>query len=190
MTINKDGITDHIRAQEDEYFRRKDRELVQMLRKADADAKARRALEQETGLHDPDMLHELDLLGFTPDTVALLPLVPLLQVAWAKAGVSNAERTMILNLARSRGIAEDSPADRQLKAWMDVRPPDETFHKAARLISAIVDAPDHRVTVSADKLLENCERIAHASGGIFGIGVVSPEERAAIEEIAAAFNER
>lgn len=187
MTIHKDGITEHIRAQEDDYFRKKDRELVEMLRKADADAKARRALEQETGLHDPDMLRELDLLGFTPDTIALLPLVPLLQVAWAKAGVSNAERTMIVNLARARGIADGSPADHQLKVWMDVKPSDETFHKAARLISAIVDAPDHRVTVSADRLLENCERIAHASGGIFGIGVVSPEERAAIEEIAASF---
>ena len=97
MTMNKDGITDHIRAQEDEYFRKKDRELVEMLRQADADARARRALEHETGLHDPAMLRELDLLGFTPDTIALLPLVPVLQVAWAKAGVSNAERAMIVN---------------------------------------------------------------------------------------------
>lgn len=190
MTIDKDGITDHIRAQEDEYFRRKDRELVEMLRKADEDAKARRALERETGLHDPDMLRELDLLGFTPDTIALLPLVPLLQVAWAKAGVSNAERTLILNLARARGIAEGSPADHQLKVWLDVKPSDDTFHKAARLIGAIVDSPDHRVPVNADTLLEYCDRIAHASGGIFGIGVVSPEERAAIEEIAASFRDR
>jgi hypothetical protein len=161
VTIDKDGITDHIRAQEDEYFRRKDRELVEMLRKADADAKARRALERETGLHDP-----------------------------AKAGVSNAERTLILNLARARGIAEGSPADHQLKVWMDVKPSDDTFHKAARLIGAIVDSPDHRVPVNADTLLEYCDRIAHASGGIFGIGVVSPEERAAIEEIAASFKDR
>jgi tellurite resistance protein len=189
-TINKDGITDHIRAQEDEYFRKKDRELVEMLRKADADAKARLALEQQTGLHDPRMLRDLDLLGFTPETIALLPLVPVLQVAWAKAGVSNAERTMILNLARSRGILEGSPADHQLKAWMDVKPSDETFHSATRLIMAVIESPDHRVPVSADELLDCCERIAHCSGGIFGIGVVSPEERAAIQEIAAAFNAR
>jgi hypothetical protein len=190
VTIHNDGITEHIRAQEDEYFRKKDRELVEMLRQADADAKARRALEQETGLHDPQMLRELDELGFTPDTVSLLPLVPLLQVAWAKAGVSTAERTMILKLARARGIEDGSVADHVLKLWLDVKPSEDTFHKAARLISAIVESPDHRVNVGADELLEYCEKIAHCSGGIFGIGVVSPEERAAIQEIAASLRDR
>ena len=69
MTEN-DGITDHIRAREEEHFRKKDRELIEKLRRADADAKARRALEKETGLHDPAMLAELSLLGFTPETIA------------------------------------------------------------------------------------------------------------------------
>lgn len=190
MTIHKDGISENIRAQEDEYFRRKDRELVEKLRRADADAKARQALETETGLHDPAMLRELDELGFTPDTIALLPLVPVLQVAWAKAGVSRAERELILKLARSRGIADGSAADHELKLWMDVKPSDDTFHKATRLISAITGSPDHHVQISVDQLLKHCERIAHCSGGIFGIGVVSPEERAAIHEIAASLKSR
>jgi hypothetical protein len=184
--INKDGMTEHIRAQEDEYFRKKDREHVEMLRKADADVKARQVLEQQTGLHDPALLRELDLLGFTPDTISLLPLVPVLQVAWANAGISTAERTLILNLARSRGIAEGTPAYHQLTLWLDVKPSDETFHKAARLISAIVDSPDHRVDLGADELIDYCDRIAHASGGLFGIGAVSAEERTALQEITAA----
>lgn len=190
MTINKSGITEHIRNQEDDYFRKKDRELVEMLRRADADAKARLALEQETGLHDPAMLSELDQLGFTPETIALLPLVPVLQVAWAKAGISAGERAMIVKLARSRGIADGSVADHVLRLWLDVKPSDDTFHKAARLISAIIESPDHRVHVSAEELLEYCEKIAHSSGGIFGIGAVSHEERAAISEIAALLKRR
>lgn len=188
--IKQDGITDHIRAQEDEYFRKKDRELVEMLRKADAAAKARQALEQETGLHDPAMLRELDLLGFTPETITLLPLVPVLQVAWAKAGISVQERKLILKLAESRGIKEGSPADRQLKRWLDVKPSEETFRKARRLISAIIDAPDHQLTLIPDRLIANCERIAHCSGGLFGIHVVSPRERAVLQEIAAAVKKR
>jgi hypothetical protein len=186
VTIDSDGITEHIRAQEDEYFRKKDLELVELLRKADAESKAQQALEQETGLHDPEMLRELDALGFTPATIALLPLVPVLQVAWAKAGISTGERAMILKLARARGIADGSVADHVLKLWLDVKPSDDTFHKATRLISAIIESPDHRVHVTADELLEYCEKIAHSSGGIFGIGAVSHEERAAISEIAAA----
>ena len=186
-----DGITDNIRAREEEHFRKKDRELIEKLRQADAKAKARQALEHEVGIHDPDVLRELDLLGFTPDTIALLPLVPVLQVAWAKDGVSPAERTLVVNLARSRGVAAGSHADRQLTLWLEHRPSEETFHKANRLIAAIVGSPaSGSLHLTAAELVEQCGRIAHASGGIFGIGRVSAEERAALEEISAAVKQR
>lgn len=188
---NTDGMTDHIRAREEDHFRKKDRELIEKLRRADADAKTRLALEKETGLHDPAMLQELNLLGFTPDTIALLPLIPVLQVAWAEAGVSSAERALILKLARSRGIAAGSAADHQLQEWLEHRPSADTFHKATRLIAAMVDAPTGGVVhVTATELIDSCDKIAHASGGIFGIGSVSPEERAALAEIAAAVKKR
>ena len=188
--INKDGITEHIRAQEEEYFRKKDRELIENLRQADAVAKERLALEQETGIHDPEMLRDLALLGFHPDTIALLPLVPVLQVAWAKAGVSTPERRLIVNLARSRGIAPGSPADHQLAEWLDAKPSEDTFHKATRLISAMIAAPEHRVEITAHDLIEYCDQIAHASGGLFGIGTVSHEERAVLEEITEGLRRR
>jgi hypothetical protein len=182
--LNQDGITENIRAQEEEYFRKKDRELIENLRRADAAARERLELEQETGIHDPGMLSDLADLGFTPETIALLPLVPVLQVAWAKAGVSTPERRLIVNLARSRGIEPGSGADHQLTEWLDTRPSEETFHKATRLICAMIDAPEHRVVVDAHELIDYCDKIAHASGGLFGIGKVSHEERDALKEIA------
>jgi hypothetical protein len=188
---NPDGMTEHIRAREEEHFRKKDRELIEKLRQADAAAKARRALEQEAGVHDPEMLRELDQLGFTPDTIALLPLVPVLQVAWAEGSVTSAERSLVINLARSRGIAAGSAADRRLKEWLEHKPSEGTFHKATRLIAAIIDSPDRgALHASGNELFEYCDKIAHASGGIFGIGRVSPEERAALNEIAAAVKKR
>jgi hypothetical protein len=188
---HEDGITDHVRAREEEHFRKKDRELIEKLRQADRDAKANRALEEQTGIHDLTMLHELTALGFTPETIALLPLVPMIQVAWARAGISDAERSMIVNLARTRGIAAGSAADHQLSAWLEHRPSEETFHKAERLIRAIIDSPGGgALHLSADDLIALCDRIAHASGGIFGIGRVSREEREALEEIAAAIKKR
>ena len=186
-----DGITEHIRAREEEHFRKRDRELIEKLRRADADAKARRALEQETGIHDPGMLQELRALGFTPDTIALLPLVPILQVAWARAGISSAERTLITNVARTRGIAPGSAADHQLIEWLEHCPSEDTFHKATRLIRAILDSPDGgALHLTAEELIDHCDRIAHASGGIFGIGRVSHEERAALADIAGAIKTR
>ena len=188
---HEDGITDHVRAREEEHFRKRDRELIEKLRQADRDAKANRALEQETGIHDPTMLHDLRALGFTPETIALLPLVPMVQVAWARAGISDAERSMIVNLARTRGITAGSAADHQLSEWLEHRPSEDTFHKADRLIRAIIDSPGGgALHLSADELIALCDRIAHASGGIFGIGRVSREERDALEEIAAAIKKR
>ena len=189
--VYEDGITDHIRAREDEHFRRRDRELIKQLRQADLRARAIRALERQTSLHDPAMLEELRGLGFNPETIALLPLVPLLQVAWARAGISAAERATIVDLARTRGVAAGSVADQQLTDWLDHRPSDDTFHKAARLIRAIIDAPEGgTLHLNANELIALCDQIAHASGGIFGIGCVSREEREALAEIAAMIKKR
>jgi len=60
-----------------------------------------------------------------------------------------------------------------------------------RLIRAIMDSPGGgALHLSADELIALCDRIAHASGGIFGIGRVSHGEREALAEIAAAIKKR
>ena len=182
---NNDGITDDVRKREEEYFRRKDRELLERMRRASEGAQARKALEDETGIHDPAMLEELQQLGFTPETIALLPLIPLLQVAWAEGGVSSAERTAICNLARTRGIAAGTAADQQLTLWLDMRPSADTFRKATRLIAAMVEHPSEgHADITADDLIKYCQQIANASGGLFGMGAVSDQEQAAIQQIA------
>ena len=188
---NNDGITDDVRKREEEYFRRQDRELIEKMRRASAAAQERLALETQTGIHDPEMLQQLQELSFTPGTISLLPLIPVLQVAWAEGGISTAERTAIVALARSRGITAGSEGDHQLTAWLDHRPPADTFRKATRLIAAMVDHPGEGFQdISPDDLLKYCEQIAHASGGLFGIGAVSAEERAALEQITAQLKSR
>jgi hypothetical protein len=188
---NPDGITDDVRKREEEYFRRKDRELIERMRQQTAAASARQALETATGIHDAGSLQDLEALGFTPQTIALLPLVPVLQVAWAEGGVSSAERELIVNLARSRDIEPGSEADAQLLEWLDRRPAEEMFRKAGRLIAAMLDHPEGtEMQVSADDLMKYCEQIAHASGGIFGFGSVSAEEKSALQQIAAQLKGR
>ena len=53
------------------------------------DAATRKGLEDATGIHDPEQIQELQALGFTLADVPLLPLMPVLQVAWAEGGVSS-----------------------------------------------------------------------------------------------------
>ena len=179
-------LADRGRALEEDYFRKKDRELIEKMRAADAAAKARKDLGASTGLSDPALLDELQALGFTPETVPLLPLIPLVRVAWAEGGVSAQERKMIVDLARARGITAGSGADRQLADWLDRQPSEAVFTRAMRLISAVLSGQSaNTASLSAEDLVKYCEEIAAASGGLLGIGKVSSEERKLLASIAA-----
>jgi hypothetical protein len=178
------------RAMEEEYFRKRDRELIEKLRKARADEDARQAMGASTGLQDPELLQSLLDLGFTPDTVSLLPLVPVVQMAWAEGGVTKHEFEQVLQLARTRGIADGSPAHQQLVAWLDTRPAPAVFAGATRLIRAMLDVGGGASEITADELVAYCERIAGASGGMFGFGRVSPDERTLLSQMAADLKAR
>jgi hypothetical protein len=172
------------RSLEEEYFRARDRELIEKMRRAAAVDQARQQLHARTGLQDPELLKELEALGFTEDTVDLLPFVPLIQVAWAEGGVSNAERKLVTQLARSRGIAEGSAADRQLTDWLENQPSADVFARAMRLVRALLASPSQQTTMTADDLVKYSENIAEASGGVFGLNRISGEERALLAALA------
>ena len=182
---DKDAFAEREHLLEEEYFRRKEQELIAKLRRnAEADAERRR-LGQETGVADEDILRDLQDLGYRPETVMLLFLVPLIQTAWAEGNVSERERTLIVQAARSRGIAAGSAADALLARWLVERPSEEMFQRTLRIIGAILHArpPEERSANERD-LLSLCTAIASASGGIVGFGAVSEEERRTLAHIA------
>lgn len=179
------------RSREDEYFWKKDQELIEKMRRASAAEQANREMGSRAGLNDPEMIQELAALGFTIDTIDLLPLVPVIQVAWAEGGVSDAERLLIVKLARSRGIAEGSAADRQLKTWLTTSPDPQVFTRSTRLIRAMLMSPTPAAAaMTRDELVKHCEQIATASGGLLGMRKISSEERALLSQIAAKLESR
>lgn len=186
----KDIFAERGRSLEDDYFRKKDRELIERMKQASQADQSRRELGQRTGLTDPGLLKDLEDLGFTPDTIALLPMVPVIQMAWAEGGITPAERTLIVNLARQRGIAQGSAADRQLHEWMDTRPDASVFSRATRLIRAMLDSGQDPGMMSADEVVKQAENIAYASGGILGLARVSSEEKAILASLASELKSR
>jgi hypothetical protein len=190
-TTDDDALAGRKRKLEEDYFRKQDQELIERMRRAAILAQERDALEAKTGLHDPELLKDLQGLGFHPDTVVLLPLVPLVQVAWVEGGVSPQERALIVDLARKRGVQQGSAADRQLAEWLSESPDSSVFTRAARLIRAMLDAGSQETRdLSPDDLVKYCENIAAASGGLLGIGRVSSEERALLKRIAEQLKAR
>jgi len=160
------------------------------MKRAAQEDQSRRELGERTGLTDPELLKDLQDLGFTPETLALLPIVPVIQLAWAEGGITAAERTLIVDLARQRGIAHGSVADRQLEEWMTNRPEPSVFSRATRLIRAILDSGHDAGIMSADEVVKQAENIAYASGGMLGLARVSHEEKAILASLASALKSR
>ena len=137
------------------------------------------------GVADEEVLSDLQALGYTPETVMMLYLVPVIQIAWAEGGVSQKERDLIVKAARSRGITEGTPCDQQLNLWLSTRPSDEMFEKSLRAIRTLLQAqPADARDASEKDLLSLATAIASASGGIVGFGAVSAEERQMLSHIS------
>ena len=186
-----DSIHERGRALEEEYFRKKNRELIEKMRQDAGRDEARRGMAAATGVSDPEMLQQLQNLGFTPETVVLLPLVPVVEMAWVDGNVTDAERSALMKIARTRGIAEGSAAFHQLTAWLADRPADGVFDSATRLIRAMLDAPAQDAQkISSEDLVAYCETIAAASGGLLGITKISSEERALLASLSHDLKKR
>jgi hypothetical protein len=182
---------DRLRTQEEDYFRKRDLELIERIREKARANEAAAAMSSASGLSDPALVRELQDLGFTPETLSLLPLVPVVETAWAEGGVSAEERALIEKLAVARGIAAGSPAADQLRTWLASRPSETMFRGATRLIGAMLQSGSAAVAdLTAEDLVAYCERIASASGGVFGFGKVSGEERELLRTIASGLKDR
>jgi hypothetical protein len=182
--VDKDAFAERGRSLEDEYFHRKEKEVIdKMRRKAAADAERQR-LGQQAGVADEEVLRDLEQLGYTPETVMLLHLVPLIQTAWAEGGVTPRERDLVVKAARTRGIEAGSAADAQLSRWLEHRPSDQFFENTLRAIRTILHAqPPETRQASERDLLSLATAIASASGGIVGFRAVSDEERQILAHI-------
>ena len=187
---NKDAFSDRRRALEDEYFRKKDKALIEKMRRRILLEVERRKMARAIGAADDETLRDLQEMGYTPDMLMLLHLVPLVQVAWAEGRVTRNERGLIFEVARLRGIKEDSPAFKRLVGWLDQRPSEAFFEKTLKIITALIEAlpPDRRKADKQD-LVAYCVKVAEASGNFLGlVGLTSKvcsEEQELLKRIAA-----
>lgn len=134
-------------------------------RRPEAGRRQRRGTDPCVGLDDPTCA-ELEALGYPPDALALLDLLPLVEVVWADGSVSIRERDIILDIALRRGLSYGDPAYRHLVAWLAVKPTEALLHASLRALSvALLSTPlpvQHDVR---QRVREGCRRVAAVSGG-------------------------
>lgn len=170
---------------EEEYFHRKERELIEQMRASAEEAEQRKALAEATHVSDEGVLNTMLDLGFDRETVMLLHLVPLVQVAWSEDLVTDKERKKIYALAKLRSVVPGHPAFSILENWLDERPRPEWFAKVDRIIGSVLAAlPEDKRAAAEQDLVAQCTEVASVSGGFLGlVGAVSDIERNMIRTI-------
>jgi len=183
--MTDDAMARRGKSLEEDYFHRKEKELIEKLRKRREAEAHRKEIAEGSGISNEEVLKTLQELGYTRDTVLLLHLVPLISVAWADEKVSGPERELILEAAKLRNIAEDGAAFKQLSDWLTNRPSDEFLEQTLRVITALADTelPEER-EMRRQNYLRLATQVASASGGILGLGKISDEEQAVLDRLA------
>ncbi len=172
---------------EEEYFRRKEAELIEKLREKSREEALRKGLAEAVGLENKQILDVLKEMGFDRATVVLLFLIPLLEVAWSDGSIAEKERQLILEAARTHGVKEGTPAHQRLTEWLTTEPPSILFERAITVIRDIVTfQSDQAWRGSSLRMVDACERVAAASGGFLGLGSkVSAEELAVLRRVSS-----
>ncbi len=138
---------------------------------------------------DHELGEHLKRLGVTPSTYRALPLLPLVQVAWADGQIQDAERDLILRLAETRYRLEGEGRE-VLRSWLD-RPPSATYAARGRrvLIELVQRSAIGQIRrEDLGDVVSLAKDVARAAGGFFGFGAINANEAHAIEEIARALD--
>ena len=182
--MTKPWLNERGHALEEEYFWNKEKALIERLREEGRKTTERQTLSDRLETDDETLTSELQAAGITPQTLALLHLVPLIEVAWAEGEVTDRERQLIIAMAERRGAVPGDEVHLRLNQLLAHRPDDAFYDVALKGERALLArmSVDARAEALED-LEKRCAAIAETAGGILGMGAISPEERAALTHI-------
>jgi hypothetical protein len=138
-----------------------------------------------------ELAEALKGLGMDAASFRALPLLPLVQVAWADGRVQEAERELILRLAIER-FQLDEEGQRTLRNWLHHPPSQGYVKRGQRVLLALCRHDAGAGALNGGEglsdVIEFAKQVARAAGGFFGIGAVAATEAAAIDAIAQALD--
>ena len=136
---------------------------------------------------DDQLTRALDSIGIAAEHVALVSLLPLVQVAWADGRIQPRERELILGLGAKHGLLHPG-GEAIVEAWL-ADAPSQHFHATARKVLAhLATRAELPVALDHQAVVGWCWALASAAGGVFGTRMlaISEGELRAIAEIAAS----
>jgi hypothetical protein len=136
---------------------------------------------------DAELAEALKALGMDSASYRALPLLPLVQVAWADGRVQEAERELILSLAGHRYLLEEE-GTRMLRNWLHHPPSSQYVARGREALLGLCDRQGFGGREHLADVISFAKDVARAAGGFFGLASISSEEASAIDVIANALH--
>lgn len=186
--MTKDLFAARRKQLEEEYFRTKDVQLVDKLKKVFHQKLDKETIRATTGITDERVLNNLVELNLSGETMAAFKLYPLIEMAWADGEVDEREIHAVLAAAEQHGIPRGSGPYVMLENALKHRlRPDarKAWYRLAEELRKVLN-PQELATFRND-LLEYARKIAAASGGLLNLAfTVSANEQKVLDAIERA----
>lgn len=135
---------------------------------------------------DAEILKLLASMGIDDLSFRVLPLLPLVRVAWADGEIQSAERRLIESTAEKQyGLGTEGR--RVLKNWLAYPPSERSLRRGELALRSIAEKTndfDLGENVLRDALkLSNS--VAKATGGLWGLGAIGKEEKLVLKDLAS-----
>ncbi len=186
--MSDDGIHQRGKAIEDQFFREKDRQLLEKLRSEVSAAEQRQALSNISGVTDDAVLDTLQAHGIQAETLLCLSLIPLIAIAWADGRLELAERDAVLAAAAESGVTRGSASFELLSSWLHAQPGPDLLETWKSYVQSMRGSLDSTARMQMkNTILNRAQQVANSAGGLFGFGKVSSNERHLLTELESLF---
>ena len=161
-----------------------DQELIELLSKRLQRDEKIRLFANATGIRSRKGLESLVDSGFELSTMTAFIWVPLIFVAWADGNADEFEKKSIFDVLTNKGIATETASMMIAHEWFNQSPNAELW-KIWEEFTATTLASLNPVIRNElmDEIVGLCHVVAHASGGLLGLGKISASETKVIDRV-------
>ncbi|MFO0828594.1 MAG: hypothetical protein U0572_10660 [Phycisphaerales bacterium] len=173
---------------EEEYFRTKDAQLVDKLKRVFLSKLDKEELRKKANITNEEVLDRLVAINVRGELLTAFKLYPLVEIAWADGKVDDRETRAVLDAAVKFGVPREGAAIQGLEAWLKRGPTKDgraAWHAfAADLRNTLT--PEELGTFRKD-LVRAAKTVAEASGGFLGmVFQISPAEERVLHALEQA----
>jgi hypothetical protein len=186
--MDTDYLKDQGQRLEDAFFLENDRKLIEQLHKMQKMKEDMASLEKVSGIKNEAILKKLVELNIRPELVAVITLVPIIEVAWADGKLDENEKKVILKISAGHFGAEHQIPDILIKEWLAQKPAPAMLDAWIHYIKGLVEkmSPDEKVALKKS-IMSQAREVAEASGGFLGLNKISAQEDKLLKQLEKAF---